>query len=132
MERRNVETTRLFDLPVVCPAGERVVETQEGPASHCRIEQSIITAAKDPGSLATFCMGAHELCPTWQAAREAEWDRRDPSGLMAPGGAARAYAMDDLNEIAEREEAGDFAGADERRREILQRKRDRGLAPGLM
>lgn len=131
MERRNVETTRRFDLPVVCPAGERIVETLEGPACRCRIEQSIISAAKDPSSLAGFCMGVHAMCPTWREARQAEWAHADPARLVEPSGADRTYAMEDLREIAEREDAGDFEGADAIRRTVLERKRARGLAPGF-
>lgn len=121
----------LLDLPVVCPAGVRVEETIEGPACECRIEGSIITAAKDPSSLAGYCMGVHELCPTWREARHLEHANGDPMRMIDAGGAARTYGMDDLEEIQAREDAGDFASADAMRRAIMERKHERGLPPGF-
>ena len=43
----------------------------------CRIEQSLIEGRVNPDSLAAFCAGNHLSCPTWQADKEAEWEKRD-------------------------------------------------------
>lgn len=130
MERLSFDAQAL-DRPVVCPAGDAVKETLEGPASFCRIEQGLITAARDPSSLNAYCQGAHELCPTWRAARQIEWENADVASLIAPQGAQRTYDMEDLLDIQEREDAGDRASADAKRRELLQRAAAQGLAPGV-
>jgi hypothetical protein len=134
MERLNFDAESL-DLEVECPAGEKVAETREGPACYCRIEGSLVTAARDPSSLGAYCMGAYVFCPTWREHRVYQERTGHTTGVVEheerTGAIERSYGYEDLAEIQSREDEGDFAGADEKRREILERKRARGLAPGL-
>lgn len=126
MEKRGYDAEDL-DQPVTCPAGERIGETLEGPGCRCRIESSTITASKDGSSLAIFCMGAHELCPTWRMAREAEWQDEAVMKLTSPSGLRRNFTVDDLREADERMEAGDVEGAKAIRRRIEDSRREQGL-----
>lgn len=126
-----------LDFPVVCPAGDKIYETSGGPACSCRLERaatgdpSIIMAATDPSSLARYCCGVHVACPTWRMAREAEWERSDVTRLTEPVGEARTHNVEDLLEIEERQSAGHADDAEVLRGEIMERKRERGLAPGI-
>ena len=76
LERTNLSIGDLADAPVVCPAGSKIHGCPEGPACHCRIANELIGAAKNPASLALFCMGRYETCPTWKADKDAEAERR--------------------------------------------------------
>lgn len=132
MPRTTLMTKRSYDAEdldshVECPAGERIGETLEGPGCRCRIEGSIVTAAKDGSSLRIFCMGEFELCPTWRLAREAEWADEAVMSLTAPSGLRRNFTMDDLREADERMAAGDLEGAQAIRRRIEESRREQGL-----
>lgn len=141
MDRFDLDFERL-DLPVLCPAGERVQETRQGPTCRCRLEgamtgePSLITAAHDPSSLAAYCMGTpsnisgYVVCPTWKAGRDLERERADVMAMTAPVGESRTHGMDDLMEISERAMEGHPEAADDLRREIMERKRELGLALG--
>ena len=48
-------------------------------AVRCPIEHSTLDPHDDPMSLATFCYGNHQACPTWRAER----DRRTSGPLIA-------------------------------------------------
>lgn len=126
MERRVYDFGKL-DLPVVCPAGERITETPLGPACRCRIEDSVITAARDGTMLATFCMGSHEVCPTWRVTRELEWENRDVQDVLNDPGAERSFTMETLLELEERRESGDHEGAERIVRGIRERREAQGL-----
>jgi hypothetical protein len=71
---RNLDASDL-DYPIVCPAGQRL-EADGVPACRCGIEESVISAATDPSSLAKFCMNAYVACPTWRAEKERIWSGR--------------------------------------------------------
>ena len=126
MERRQYDAHDL-DAPVVCPAGERIAERLEGPACRCRIESSVITAARDGSSLAVYCQGDFKLCPTWRLARETEWRHQTPETLTVPTGLSRNFTLDDAAEVGERLEAGDIAGAEAIRARIDESRRAQGL-----
>lgn|SRR4051812_3772966 len=126
MDKRSYDAEDL-DLPVVCPAGERVGETAEGPGCHCRIEGQRISAARDGSTLAIFCMGSHELCPTWRAAREIEWEHRAVAELTADPHVQRSFTMEDIQEINERRDAGDFEGAEKIQARIREARAAQGL-----
>lgn len=126
MEKRAYDAEDL-DMPVLCPAGERIGETAEGPGCHCRIEGSKITAARDGSTLAIFCMGEHELCPTWRGAREIEWEDRPLSELTAEDEIQRSFTMADIEEINERREAGDFEGVERIQARIREARAAQGL-----
>lgn len=126
MTKRSYDAEDL-DLPVTCPAGERIGESLDGPGCRCRIEGSIITAARDGSSLAVYCMGEHALCPTWRLGRETEWRHEAVSGLTVPSGARRSYTVEDLEEIEDRKEAGDFEGAHAIGEQIAESRRAQGL-----
>lgn len=64
-----------FQGPVICPAGEKI-ENEGVPACHCRIEDSVVSAALDPSSLTKFCLGDHTTCPTWRFDRDQFYGRR--------------------------------------------------------
>lgn len=105
-ERRRLTLADL-DLKVTCPAGRRVTTLTEGPACVCAITDSVITAAKDPGTLDTFCMaertdglgeGGYPACPVWRDAREREWERRrtvleEPEGADLAAATRRNYGL---------------------------------------
>jgi hypothetical protein len=71
-QERYAITAKDFDRPVLCPAGERIGETAQGPACRCRIAQETITAAANPSSLSAYCMADWRGCPIWRDARERE------------------------------------------------------------
>lgn len=71
----------------------------------------MITSARDGSSLALLCMGSHELCPTWRAARELEWEHRPLGELIGQDGLERSFTMEDLTEMEERQASGDHEGA---------------------
>lgn len=63
----------VFDFPVRCPAGTKIGMGPGGSSGcHCRIEDSDILAARDPGTLTFYCLPetGHQRCPTWQAEKE--------------------------------------------------------------
>jgi hypothetical protein len=76
VQERYAITAQDFDRPVLCPAGERIGETAQGPACRCRIAQETITAATNPSSLRAYCMADWRGCPIWRDAREREWENR--------------------------------------------------------
>ena len=45
-------------------------------ALRCGVEGTVLTAAGDPMSVSTFCLGDHTNCPSWRAEREAQWAGR--------------------------------------------------------
>lgn len=69
-------TAQDFDAPVVCPGGERIVETGQGPACRCKVAADTVTAAVDPSSLRAYCMGNYIECPIWQDAKQRQWEAR--------------------------------------------------------
>lgn len=126
MEKKSYDFEDL-DLPVTCPAGERIGETLEGPGCRCRIEGSTITSARDGSSLAIFCTGEHTMCPTWRVARETEWEHESVMRITETAGVRRNYTVEDLAEIEERMQAGDVDGARAIQRRIYESRRAQGL-----
>jgi hypothetical protein len=127
LELRNVESAMTLDREVVCPLGDRIHETAEGPACHCRAEQSLVSVARDLSSFSVFCTGDHTMCPTFRAAREAEWNNEAISSITKSVGYERTYALADLEEMEERRAAGDFAGAQKIQDRIYEARRSQGL-----
>jgi hypothetical protein len=76
IQERYAITAHDYDRPVLCPAGERIMETAQGPACRCRVAQETITAATNPSSLSAYCMADWRGCPIWIDAREREEARR--------------------------------------------------------
>ena len=74
-ERLNVTAADFEKLVVVCPAGRKLDSGTEGPACRCQIEESLLTAAKDPVSLASFCCGQYTACPTWRQDQQHRYAR---------------------------------------------------------
>lgn len=126
MEQR-VYDLHSLDREVTCPAGERIGERREGPSCRCRIEDALITAAHDVSSLSTFCMGEHTMCPTWRAVRELEWQNQEFEVLVERSGLDRNYTVADLQEIEERQAAGDMEGAQKIADRILDSRASQGL-----
>lgn len=55
-----------------CPAG-----VNSGDADcYCRIEQTLIQGRVNPDSIAHFCAGDFQQCPTWRADKEATWEAK--------------------------------------------------------
>lgn len=101
--RRSAYTSRMADTrtglplvfndPVRCPAGSKIGAGPDGSSGcHCSIEDSVILAGRDPGTLTFYCLPetGHQRCPTWQAEKERIAEgRRAPltatAGSVAPG-----------------------------------------------
>ena len=65
--RRVLETRKTFRNGCSnCPAANDL----GGGAVRCAVEQTTLTPQDDPMSLATFCHGEYQACPTWRAERE--------------------------------------------------------------
>lgn len=63
----------VFDDPVVCPAGSKIGAGSGGSSGcHCHVEESVILAARDPGTLIHYCLNAdgYKRCATWQSEKE--------------------------------------------------------------
>jgi hypothetical protein len=62
-----------FDLrtfEVVCPAGTRC-HLPNGVV--CAVEESFISAEKEPSSILSYCAGRYTTCPSWRAEKENRW-----------------------------------------------------------
>lgn len=67
LERLGLSTEDFAGLEVRCPAGRMLDSGTEGPACRCGVEESLVTAARDPSSLVGYCCGEYVQCPTWRA-----------------------------------------------------------------
>lgn len=66
---------RLIDpSDVRCPAG---CPALAGEGVLCRIEGDVIDARRNPSTVTGYCTGNHQACPTWQADKEAHWQKMD-------------------------------------------------------
>ena len=59
-----------------CPAADVLTEDPDRFALRCGVEGTVLSAAGDPMSVHTFCVGDHTRCPSWRAEREANWAGR--------------------------------------------------------
>lgn len=69
-----------------CPAAQMLHPVDGSVSLRCGVEGTVLSSKSDPQSLLSFCIGAdgdnaHEFCPTWQAAREAEFAGRQIEGV---------------------------------------------------
>lgn len=71
--RTRLEATRAFkDACSDCPAAQVMRRVDGGVNVRCGVEHTLLSSASDPQSLLTFCMGDHEVCPSWRAQRDSE------------------------------------------------------------
>lgn len=67
VEGKGLDLAVLRDKPLICPAGVMHAGTA---GVECRVEESFISCAHNPYSVALYCKGDYTQCPSWRTEKD--------------------------------------------------------------